>query len=240
MPDAEFTILKIGDRNPISEWHVLSALIAAHEEDVVNMSLSFGLGTSDCRTCGRHQTSSSRSAAFEQGIDEQLRLRSDCVLVAAAGNRNWSPVDFPARFGEVVAVGAVDSSGAVSGFASGGGSNYGTAAHGGVAHDRVFFDPAAADRNTLQLRRSAARRNPTKGRPSPPLMPPLCSRTISAIRRKPTAGRRRSTTSSTTPSPVQSSTTAASTTDTASSTCAESTRHVRNSLARGVMGLVGS
>jgi serine protease len=136
VPNAEFTILKIGERNPIPEWHVLSALIAAHDEDVVNMSLSFGLATRDCHTCGRHQSSSSRSAVFEQAIDEQLRLRPDCVLVAAAGNRNLSPVDFPARFGEVVAVGAVDSSGAVSSF-----SNYGTTAHGGAAHDLVFFAP---------------------------------------------------------------------------------------------------
>src|SRR5262249_21996189 len=45
------------------------------------------------------------------------------------------------RFGEVVAVGAVDSSGAVSNFASGGGSNYGTTAHGGAAHGLVFFAP---------------------------------------------------------------------------------------------------
>jgi subtilase family protein len=141
VPDAEFTILKIGDQNPIPEWNVLSALIAAHDEDVVNMSLSFGLATRDCYTCGRHQTSSSRSAVFEQAIGEQLRLRPDCVLVAAAGNRNLSPVDFPARFGEVVTVGAVDSSGAVSSFPNGGGSNYGTTAHGGAAHDFVFFAP---------------------------------------------------------------------------------------------------
>src|SRR5262249_46335776 len=75
VPNAEFTILKVGDHNPIPEWHVLSALIAAYDEDVVNMSLSFGLATRDCHVCGRHQTSSSRSAVFEQAIDEQLRLR---------------------------------------------------------------------------------------------------------------------------------------------------------------------
>ena len=141
VPNAEFTILKIGERNPIPEWHVLSALIAAHDEDVVNLSLSFGLATRDCHTCGRHQTSSSRSAVFEQAIGEQLRLRPDCVLVAAAGNRGLSPADFPARFGGVVAVGAVDSGGAVSSFSSGGGSNYGTTAHGGAAHTLVFFAP---------------------------------------------------------------------------------------------------
>lgn len=63
-------------------------------------------------------------AAEEVFLHEVIRLAADAdvLMIAASGNRGWAPVDFPARFPEVIAVGALDSRGQRATF-----SNYGEA-----------------------------------------------------------------------------------------------------------------
>jgi hypothetical protein len=139
-PAAALLILKVGDGNPISEWNVLAALLAARPAHVVNMSLAFGMPFRNCSTCGRGQTHSSRSAIFEQTINELLRLRPDLIIVAAAGNRHRSSLDFPACFSDVVAVGAVDSRLNRPAY-----SNYGARDQVGEPHSLLFFAPGGGN-----------------------------------------------------------------------------------------------
>ena len=139
-PDAQLLVLKVGDGNPISEWNVLAALLAAHSADVVNMSLAFGMPFRSCQVCGRGQTHSSRSAVFEQAVNEFLRLLPESIIVAAAGNRKQNALDFPARFGDVVAVGAVDSHLNRPAY-----SNYGARNHIGGPHGLLFFAPGGGN-----------------------------------------------------------------------------------------------
>jgi subtilisin family serine protease len=139
--DAQIRVLKVGDANPISEWNVMAALLAAQSADVINLSLAYGLPYRDCTACGRQQTGSSRSAVFEQMVGEIRRIRSDAIIVAAAGNRDNGTLDYPSRFGEVVAVGAVDSQFNRASFGNNSGSNYGTKTPTDQDHELVFFAP---------------------------------------------------------------------------------------------------
>jgi subtilisin family serine protease len=141
VPDTSFSIFKVGNKNPVSEWNVIAALLAARDADIINVSVGFGLGFRDCPTCGRRQTHSSRSAVFEQAINEIARIRPELIVIAGAGNRNQKELDFPARFANVIAVGAVNSQGKRSTFSGTKGSNYGTSAAGGVSHPYLFFAP---------------------------------------------------------------------------------------------------
>ena len=153
-PHADILVLKVGDQGPIAEWNVLAALLAALDcqAQVVNMSIGFSLGIPYCPSCGRNQTESSRSAIFERVIREVLRIQPDTILVAAAGNRKTPMLDYPSRFAEIVAVGAIDRQRSLSTFGPQSGSNWGTSAipanqlRGPVAnrqqsHDLLFFAP---------------------------------------------------------------------------------------------------
>ena len=51
-PDAEIMVLKVGDRNPLSEWNVLAALLAPERADIVNLSLAFGMPSPTARPVG--------------------------------------------------------------------------------------------------------------------------------------------------------------------------------------------
>lgn len=139
-PDADILVLKVGDGNPMAEWNVLAALLATGTADIVNLSLAFGMPFRNCYTCGRNQTHSSRSAVFEQIIDELRRVRPDTIIVAAAGNRQKNELDFPARFAEVVAVGAVDSQRNRPAY-----SNYGAVDQVGDPHTLLFFAPGGGN-----------------------------------------------------------------------------------------------
>jgi subtilisin family serine protease len=63
------------------------------------------------------------------------------IIVAAAGNNGASPLDFPARFGNVIAVVSVDSNRALSDF-----SSWGEYDHNDDIHLNVFGAPGGQQR----------------------------------------------------------------------------------------------
>lgn len=136
LPEAELIVYKVADaKGRASEWDVLAALGAARSVDVVNMSLVFGLAARDCPLCGR-VSHSSRAAVFEYFIQHLTTLQSPPVLVAAAGNASKDELSYPARFGDVIAVGSVTSERRLSRF-----SNWGIAAHAHGPHKNRFVLP---------------------------------------------------------------------------------------------------
>jgi hypothetical protein len=139
-PGAALQILKVGNGNPVSEWNLAAALLHPTDADVVNISLAFGLGYRDCLSCGRGQTHSSRSTVFERLIADVRRSNPDAIYVVAAGNRRQTLVDYPARFADMIAVGAVDSQQHVPTF-----SNTGATNHEGGNHDLLFFAPGGGN-----------------------------------------------------------------------------------------------
>ena len=134
-PDATLEIHKISDRPRISEWAVLAALAASSHADVVNMSLAFGLETRDCPTCGR-QSHGARSHVFEICLEGVLDRNDRQIVVAAAGNNSADKLNYPARFGNVLAVCAATATGGPTGY-----TNHGTGNHHGGRHDGVFLAP---------------------------------------------------------------------------------------------------
>ncbi|WP_437534910.1 S8/S53 family peptidase [Sorangium sp. So ce726] len=134
-PDADLWIYKIaGKGSQINEWDVLTALAAAKNANVINMSLGFGLRDRICGACGR-QTQSARSAVFENVLTYVLQ-NEYVVVVAAAGNDGRRELRFPSRFDEVVAVGSIDSSSTLSNF-----SNYGAVNADGGTHSHLYLVP---------------------------------------------------------------------------------------------------
>ena len=153
-PDAEIVVLKVGDGNPISEWNVLAAILVMGQASIVNMSLAFGLGRRTCFDCGRDQSHSSRSTIFEHVLKNVMQQRPEMIVIAAAGNLNTNQLDFPARYSEVVAVGAVQSTLSRASY-----SNYGAFDQDGDPHAYFFLAPggekgefvAATNEQTGQL-----------------------------------------------------------------------------------------
>jgi subtilisin family serine protease len=139
-PDAELTILKIGNENPMSEWNLIAAMLTGANADLINLSLAFSLNAHDCQYCGRTENHSARSEVFERVIDEILIMNPELIVVAAAGNGTRQRVDFPARFASVVAVGAIDSQKNVAPY-----SNTGAVDHMGQAHSRLYFAPGGGN-----------------------------------------------------------------------------------------------
>ncbi len=78
---------------------------------------------------------SSRSAVFEVLI-RALQKDDKVALVAAAGNKGDPDLSFPARFGNVVAIEAINQSGDLSDF-----SNYSNKDEEGNLHENVFVLP---------------------------------------------------------------------------------------------------
>jgi Subtilase family len=135
-PGNEFMIYKAGDANGnVNEWDLLDALIADRGSHVVNLSVEYGLATRICGTCGR-QSSSSRSAIFENITSATANWTNRPIIVAAAGNGTVSELAYPARFGSVVAVGSVNSSKRLAKE-----SNYGDADLQGKIHQSHFVAP---------------------------------------------------------------------------------------------------
>jgi subtilase family protein len=135
-PDADLWIFKVAKgKDPISEWVTLAALVAVRRASIINLSIAFGLADSTCARCGR-ESHSSRCAVFENVLDYVLGGNDGLLIVAAAGNGGKGALDFPARFGGVMAIGSIDSAKARSDF-----SNYGAKAAGGSVHDNLFFLP---------------------------------------------------------------------------------------------------
>lgn len=139
-PGAELTVLKIGDHDRMSEWNLAAAMLHGATSDVINLSLGYSFGARDCQKCGRQQSKSARSAVFERLITDVLAINPEVIVVAAAGNRSLPHLDFPARFANVVAIGAVDSATNVAPY-----SNTGAINHRGAAHDRLYFAPGGGN-----------------------------------------------------------------------------------------------
>jgi len=138
-PHAEFAIFKVGDaKGRVSEWDALAGLVAKTDADVVNLSLQFGLADQQpCNVCGRGRESmASRSAVFENTVDQLQNRPQTPFIVAAAGNSSLAELAYPARFGNVLAIGSVTSQKQLSRF-----SNYGDRDHVGGQHANHFVLP---------------------------------------------------------------------------------------------------
>jgi subtilisin family serine protease len=113
-PAAQLTVYKVADANGrVSEWDTLASLSVCASANIVNLSLQFGLEDRVCRICGR-ESRSSRSAVFENIIRQFAKREHKSILVVAAGNYGLGELAFPARFSEVLAIGAINSKGALS------------------------------------------------------------------------------------------------------------------------------
>lgn len=104
--------------------------------DVMNLSLAYSLDSQSCLAGGRLESGSARSAVFERVIADVSNSNPGLIVVAAAGNHNRDHLDFPARFSNVVAVGAIDSQRNVAAY-----SNKGAKDQSGGAHRNLFFAP---------------------------------------------------------------------------------------------------
>ncbi len=110
-PNAEFVVYKVADSTGrISEWDALAAMAAKSEAHVINLSLQFGLldKGKGCAVCGR-ESEASRSAIFENIVDQLAKRTPRPVVIAAAGNYRERELAYPARFADVLAIGAVTS-----------------------------------------------------------------------------------------------------------------------------------
>ncbi len=97
-PGTEFIVFKAGNSNgDVNEWDLLAALVADAGADVINLSVEYGLGDRTCPTCGR-QSSSSRSAVFENILNATAKWNKRPVVVAAAGNGRAPDLAYPATF----------------------------------------------------------------------------------------------------------------------------------------------
>jgi subtilisin family serine protease len=134
-PSAQLLIYKVLDsNNRASEWDTLAAIAADSGANIINLSLGFGLGDVTCATCGRRESHSSRSAVFENLLNQVID--SGVIVVAAAGNGGASELKFPARFGKVLAIESINQNCYLSEF-----SNRGDQDQNGGVHERVFVLP---------------------------------------------------------------------------------------------------
>jgi hypothetical protein len=139
-PDAQIIAFKVADASGrASEWDLLAGLAARTTAHVVNISLAFGLGGTKCVICGR-ESHQSRSAVFENLVDQVRAASQGPLIVAAAGNETKSELAFPARFGNILAIQSVNSQKHLSQF-----SNRSTLDEAGQRHDNVFLAPGGDD-----------------------------------------------------------------------------------------------
>lgn len=138
-PGASLEIVKITDTHELVEWDALAGIRVAFSADVINLSLSFGTGDQPCARCGR-QSISSRSMVFEMVVGAALAQPHQPILVASAGNDSKTELRYPARFGDVVAIGAFDAEGKRASY-----SNYGARNAAGTPHANLFFAPGGEE-----------------------------------------------------------------------------------------------
>lgn len=138
-PDANIVVGKISDGRGVNEFDCLAGLVDHSSANVLNLSLEFGDFSQTACVCGR-KLPSTRSAVFENAIDQLLNAYSQLIIVVAAGNQYDmnGPLPpgpaYPARFADVVAVGCIDSAYNVSG-------RYGAVDHNGDQHNNLYFLP---------------------------------------------------------------------------------------------------
>jgi subtilisin family serine protease len=147
--NAEFIVIKVaGHDGRIAEWDALAALVARTDSHVLNLSMQFGLPyRAACKVCGRTaDLPASRSAVFENLVEQVWNRPEEPVLLAAAGNSSLPELAYPSRFGNVLAIGAVTSARELSTE-----SNYGDVDATGSPHLYHFVmpggegDPAKAE-----------------------------------------------------------------------------------------------
>jgi len=139
-PNARLTIYKVADREGrISEWDAVAALAASAKANIVNLSLQFGLRDRVCQICGR-ESQSSRSAVFENIIGHAATPLPKSIFIGAAGNQGLGELAFPARFGAVLAIGAINSNGDLSAE-----SNFGNQYNDPGTPDNHFVCPGGDD-----------------------------------------------------------------------------------------------
>jgi len=110
-PNAEFLVYKVADATGrISEWDALAGIVARSDAHVVNLSMQFGLldKTNGCAVCGR-ESRASRSAVFENIVNQFVKRSPRPVVIASAGNYRAQELAYPARFGDVLAIGGITS-----------------------------------------------------------------------------------------------------------------------------------
>jgi hypothetical protein len=113
-PNAHLVVYKVADASGrVSEWDTLAALAVCAKVHVINLSLQFGLENRVCEVCGR-ESHRSRSAVFENMVGQFEKRRSRSLLIGAAGNDGLDRLAFPARFGTLLAIGAINSKGELS------------------------------------------------------------------------------------------------------------------------------
>lgn len=135
-PSAEFIVCKVADdTGRASEWDTLMALGVDAQADIINISLAFGLDDISCSYCGR-ESKTSRSAVFENLLQELNDDPNGPLIIAAAGNGSLRELSFPARFDNVVAVESLNKSKELSRF-----TNRSTIDHVGDTHRNVFVLP---------------------------------------------------------------------------------------------------
>ena len=135
-PETEFLVYKVADEDGrASEWDTLLALMADTDADIINVSLAFGLGDITCSVCGR-ESHASRSAVFENVLNELAEYSSAPLIVAAAGNGSLLELSYPARFSHVIAVESINKTKELSDF-----TNRGAVTEDGSAHNNVFVMP---------------------------------------------------------------------------------------------------
>ena len=133
--NADYKIVKVFNDNGCStDWHILLGLSLLHDCDIVNLSIESGLGGYKYKGCDQ-MGQPSVSALFDAVVTKSLE-NSAQIYVAAAGNTSGPQLAYPARFGDVVAVKAVNSKGALSAF-----SSTGTAGHAVQVHPHVVVAP---------------------------------------------------------------------------------------------------
>lgn len=110
-PNTEFLIYKVADTTGrISEWDALAGMVAKSDAHVINLSMQFGLLNKNkgCPLCGR-ESQASRSAVFENVVNELKRRSPRPIVIASAGNYGGQELAFPARFDSVLAIGSIRS-----------------------------------------------------------------------------------------------------------------------------------
>jgi subtilisin family serine protease len=138
-PGTELCIYKVADSSGrASEWDTIAAVLASKEAHIVNMSLAFGLDDWDCPQCGGRESQSSRSYVFENVLSQFSDELP--VFVAAAGNAHKDKLAFPARFSDVLAIGAINSRYKLSSF-----SNYGNSDQVGDEHKNHYVLPGGEE-----------------------------------------------------------------------------------------------
>lgn len=135
-PQTKFFVYKIADEDGrASEWDTILALMAETYADIVNISIAFGLGDITCSVCGR-ESHASRSAVFENVLNELAQDVNAPLIVAAAGNGSFLDLAYPAKFSRVIAIASINKAKELSDF-----TNRGAVTEDGSVHDNVFVMP---------------------------------------------------------------------------------------------------